>query len=93
MSEYQNEPLPEDMDDDALLSVDEIASKVNGLSEGKVPLACDRVTMFIDIQKALLFYSVVAWSENFTGAVIDYGAWPEQHNRMFTLASANPTIQ
>ena len=93
MSEYQNEPLPEDMDDDALLSVDEIASKVNGLSVGKVPLACDRVTMFIDIQKALLFYSVVAWSENFTGAVIDYGAWPEQHNRMFTLASANPTIQ
>ena len=93
MSEYQNEPLPEDMDDDALLSVDEIASKVNGLSQGKVPLACDRVTMFIDIQKALLFYSVVAWSENFTGAVIDYGAWPEQHNRMFTLASANPTIQ
>lgn len=93
MSEYQNEPLPEDMDDDALLSVDEIASKVNGLSLGKVPLACDRVTMFIDIQKALLFYSVVAWSENFTGAVIDYGAWPEQHNRMFTLASANPSIQ
>ncbi|MDD3730352.1 MAG: phage terminase large subunit family protein, partial [Endomicrobiaceae bacterium] len=93
MSEYQNEPLPEDMDDDALLSVDEIAGKVNGLTAGKVPLACDRVTMFIDIQKALLFYSVVAWSENFTGAVIDYGAWPEQHNRMFTLASANPTIQ
>ncbi len=93
MSEYQNEPLPEDMDDDALLSVDEIASKVNGLAKGKVPLACDRVTMFIDIQKALLFYTVVAWSENFTGTVIDYGAWPEQHNRIFTLSAANPTIQ
>ena len=93
MSEYQNDPLPEDMDDDALLTVDEIASKVNGLRQGNVPLACDRVTMFIDIQKALLFYTVVAWSENFTGAVIDYGAWPEQHNRMFTLSAANPTIQ
>ena len=93
MSEYQNEPLPEDMDDDAMLSVDEIASKVNGLAHCKVPLACDRVTMFVDIQKALLFYTVVAWSEDFTGAVLDYGAWPEQHNRMFSLASASPTIQ
>lgn len=93
MSEYQNDPLPEDMDDDALMTVDEIASKVNGLRQGNIPLVCDRVTMFIDIQKALLFYTVVAWSENFTGAVIDYGAWPEQHNRMFTLSAANPTIQ
>ena len=93
MSEYQNEPLPEDMADDALLSVDEIAGKVNGVALGKVPLACDRVTMFVDIQKALLFYAVAAWSDDFTGAVLDYGAWPEQHNRMFSLASANPTIQ
>jgi len=93
MSEYQNEPLPEDMADDALLSVDEIAGKVNGVARGKIPLACDRVTMFVDIQKALLFYAVAAWSDDFTGAVLDYGAWPEQHNRMFSLASANPTIQ
>ncbi len=93
MSEYQNEPLPEDMGDEVMLSVDEIASKINGLPEGKVPLACDKVTAFIDIQKTLLFYVVVAWSENFTGAVLQYGAWPEQHNRMFSLSSANPTIQ
>lgn len=93
MSEYQNEPLPEDMGDEVMLSVDEIASKINGLPEGKVPLACDKVTAFIDIQKTLLFYAVVAWSENFTGAVLQYGAWPEQHNRMFSLSSANPTIQ
>ena len=93
MSEYQNDPLPEDMGDEVMLSVDEIASKVNGLPEGRVPLACDRVTAFVDIQKTLLFYAVTAWSENFTGAVLEYGAWPEQHNRIFTLAAANPTIQ
>ena len=57
MSEYQNEPLPEDMGDDVMLSVDEIASKVNGLKEGRIPLECDRVTAFIDIQKSLLFYA------------------------------------
>lgn len=92
-AEYQNDPLPEDLSDDALLSVDEICSKVNGIARYRVPLACDRLTMFIDVQKALLFYTVVAWSEDFTGAVIDYGSWPDQHRRQFSLADANPTIQ
>ena len=93
MSEYQNDPLPEDTQDDTLLSVDEICAKVNGLPRGRIPLACDKITMFIDIQKALLFFVVIAWSDDFTGAVIDYGAWPDQHRREFSLADANPTIQ
>jgi len=92
-AEYQNDPLPEDTDDDSLMSIDEIAGKVNGLAHKRVPLACDRLTMFIDVQKALLFYVVIAWSEDFTGAVIDYGAWPDQHRRQFSLADAKPTIQ
>ena len=92
-AEYQNDPLPEDTQDDTLLSVDEICAKVNGLPHGRIPLACDKITMFIDIQKALLFFVVIAWSDDFTGAVIDYGAWPDQHRREFSLADANPTIQ
>ena len=92
-AEYQNEPLPEELSTDDLMSVDEIAGKVNDLARGRVPLACDKLTIFIDVQKALLFYVVAAWSENFTGAVIDYGAWPDQHRRQFSLADANPTIQ
>ena len=92
-SEYQNSPLPEDVDDDSLLSVDEIAAKVNGLARFSVPMNTDRITMFIDIQKALLFYVVAAWGDDFTGAVIDYGAWPEQSQRTFTLANARPSIQ
>ena len=93
MSEYQNDPLPDDVSDESLMSVDEIADKVNGLSRSTVPLACDKITMFIDIQKALLFYAVIAWSDEFTGAVIDYGAWPNQLRRQFSLVDANPTIQ
>lgn len=92
-AEYQNDPLPEDMSDEALMSVDEIAGKVNGLGKGVVPLACDKITMFIDVQKALLFYAVIAWSDNFTGAVLDYGSWPDQRRRQFSLADANPSIQ
>ena len=93
MSEYQNDPLPEDTQDDTLLSVDEICAKVNGLARGHIPLACDKLTMFVDVQKALLFYVVIAWTDDFTGAVVDYGAWPDQHRREFSLADANPTIQ
>lgn len=92
-AEYQNDPLPEEASDDSMLSVDEICAKVNGMAKGRVPLSCDKLTMFIDVQKALLFYTVVAWSEDFTGAVIDYGAWPDQNRKQFSLADANPTIQ
>jgi hypothetical protein len=92
-SEYQNDPLPEDECGESLLSVDDICAKIGGLAKGRVPLGCDRLTMFVDVQKALLFYVVVAWSEDFTGAVIDYSAWPDQHRRQFSLADANPSIQ
>ena len=92
-SEYQNDPLPEDTGGEEILSIDAICAKVSGLPHNKVPLACDRVTLYIDVQKALLFYVVTAWAENFTGSVIDYGSWPDQHRREFSLADANPTIQ
>ena len=92
-SEYQNDPLPDDTADDSLLSVDEICAKINGLARRRVPLKCDRLTMFVDVQKALLFYVVIAWAEDFTGAVIDYGAWPDQHRHVYSLADANPSIQ
>ena len=93
MSEYQNDPLPDDTADDSLLSVDEICAKINGLVRRRVPLKCDRLTMFVDVQKALLFYVVIAWAEDFTGAIIDYGSWPDQHRHEYSLADANPSIQ
>lgn len=92
-SEYQNDPLPDDTADDSHLSVDEICAKINGLARRRVPLKCDRLTMFVDVQKALLFYVVIAWAEDFTGAVIDYGSWPDQHRHEYSLADANPSIQ
>ena len=92
-AEYQNDPLPEDTGGEEILSIDAICQKINGLPHNKVPLACDKITLFIDVQKALLFYVVTAWAENFTGSVIDYGSWPDQHRREFSLSDANPTIQ
>lgn len=92
-AEYQNEPLVDSLGEDVVMSSDEIAQKLSGIPKGKVPLNCTKVTMFVDIQKALLFYVVAAWDEQFGGSVIDYGTWPPQRSHRFTLAKANPTIQ
>ena len=92
-AEYQNEPLPEDLGTDEQLTVDGIVNRLNGHAQGTVPAWASHLTMFIDVQKTLLFYVVCAWSDEFTGAVVDYGAWPGQRRRYFTLADASPTLQ
>ena len=92
-AEYQNEPLPEDLGSEEQLSVDMVIHKLNGMKVRSVPVACNHITMFIDIQKTLLFYVVCAWEDDFTGYVIDYGAYPDQQRRYFSLAEANPTLQ
>ena len=48
--------------------------------------------MFIDVQGTLLFYVVAAWEDDFTGYVIDYGAYPDQRRPYFTLRDARPTL-
>ena len=83
-AEYQNEPMPDDVQEDTLLSVDEICRKLNGLPRGVVPLNCVRLTMFVDVQKPLLFFCICAWSDDFTGAVVDYGTWPDQKRLRFS---------
>ena len=92
-AEYQNEPLPEDLGSEEQLSIDGVIHKLNGRGHLDVPVGCNRITMFVDIQKALLFYVVCAWEDDFTGYVIDYGTYPDQRRRYFSLADANPTLQ
>ena len=92
-AEYQNEPLPEDLGSEEQLSVDMVIHKLNGMKVRSVPVSCNHITMFVDIQKTLLFYVVCAWEDDFTGYVIDYGAYPDQQRRYFSLAEANPTLQ
>lgn len=91
-AEYQNEPLPEESGEDVLITADEVAAKFNRLKRGEVPIGCNHLTMFVDVQAALLYYVVVAWEDNFTGYVIDYGAYPDQKRAYFKLRDARPTL-
>jgi phage terminase large subunit GpA-like protein len=84
--------LPENVGEDEQLTVDEIAQKLNGHKLGEIPIGCNHLTMFIDVQGKLLFYVVAAWESDFTGYVVDYGAYPDQQRRYFTLRDARPTL-
>jgi hypothetical protein len=92
-AEYQNEPKPEDLGEDRIMTATEIAAKLNGMKRGEVPVGCVYLTMFIDVQKELLYWLVAAWEDDFTGYVIDYGTYPEQPRRYFHLHEARPTLQ
>ena len=91
-AEYQNEPLPESSAGDDMLSTDVIATKTNGMKRAEVPVSVHHLTMFIDVQGALLFWLVAGWEEDFTGYVLDYGAYPDPKRPYFTLRDAKKTL-
>ncbi len=93
-AEYQNEPLPDKgVEDDGLLSADQIAGKLNGMRRGEIPVGVAHLTMFVDVQGKLLYWVVAAFEEDFTGYVVDYGAYPDQRRAYFTLRDAQRTLQ
>ena len=91
-AEYQNEPLPEDAGTDDELTADQIAGKTNRMPRRSVPIGCNHLTMFIDVQASLLFFVVAAWEDDFTGYVVDYGSFPDQKRPYFTLRDARYTL-
>lgn len=93
LAEYQNDPLNEEEINTDLLSVDQIAAKQNGLPRLHIPMECNTLTMFVDVHETLLFWTISAWADNFTGYVIDYGTFPDQHSNDFTLRSARMTMK
>lgn len=90
-AEYQNEPIVEAQGDE-MLTADEIAQKLNGYARGIVPVSCQALTMFIDVQQKALFWMLCSWEENFTGYIVDYGTWPDQKRAYFTLRDIRKTI-
>lgn len=91
-AECQNEPLAE-VNDVEVQTPDEIAAKVNGYKRLEFSQSCDTLTAFVDVQQRLLYYSIAAWQPDFTGQIIDYGAWPQQGRRYFTYADARKTLR
>jgi len=91
-SEYQNEPLAR-VTAVEMLTAAQIAEKVNRRPQGEAPSEASHVTAFIDVQQNLLYWTAIAWEDNFSGYVLDYGAFPDQHRPFFTAANAQHTLQ
>lgn len=90
-AEYQNEPLSAQLDEDRL-TTDQVAQRINGRPRKSVPKSATCLTAFVDVQEKALFYAVCAWEADFTGYVIDYGTFPDQRRRYFTLRDASRTL-
>lgn len=86
LAEYQNEPRKSQLGAELPgLRADDIASRVNRVPRGTIPLEVTSLVAFVDIMEKALYYCVAGFSPEFTGAVVDYGTLPEQHSSYFTL--------
>lgn len=87
-AEWQNEPEQQaDLTEVRQLVEADLTAKLNNLVRGLVPRECNRLTAFIDIQQEVLFWAVCGWTEQFGGAVVEYGAFPKQSLEVFTAAN------
>jgi phage terminase large subunit GpA-like protein len=93
MAEYQSEPLSELTGSADDVTAEQVMKHLNNHPRGIVPLGCEHITLAVDIQKSLLYYTVIAWGQDFTGHVLTYGTWPDQKQLYFTTAQARHTIQ
>lgn len=66
--------------------------RLNGVPRGTAPAWATQLTAFVDVQHASLWWMVCAWGDGFTGAVVDYGAWPEQHREYMSKRDIKRTL-
>lgn len=92
-AEYQNEPRDtrpgRDLEE---LDADAVASKLTRLAVGVVPAACTRLTVGIDVQGGILFYTVAGWDDAFGGSIVEYGTYPRQNRAYFAASDARPSL-
>lgn len=91
-SEYQQEPLRKDASDDEL-TIDQIISKANLVERGRVPLWATKVVGFIDVQQKVLYWTVVAFGENYKTHVVEYKTFPKQPRDSLALDGLRVTLE
>jgi len=92
-AEAQNEPEDvEALRNAKHLIADKVAARTNGVDRFTIPPNHPRLTAFVDLGQLCHWYAVVAWSERFAGAVIDYGTWPRQNRTVFAADDARPSL-
>ena len=91
-AEFQNDPLPESRTGAVAIDPDEVLGRVVRTPRGTVPSEATVLTAGIDVQGALLYWIVVAWTDDARGWVVDYGQTPDQPSGRLGLAEASITL-
>lgn len=91
-AECQQEPRSSELDVNAPRLVG-ISEKVSQLERSVAPIWTEHLVGFADVQGTALYYVIMAFRSDFTGAVVDYGTQPEQPREYFTLRDLPRTIQ
>ena len=91
-AEHQQEPITPS-NTGGRLDAAVFARKVNGRDRGDVPPGCPFVVAYIDTHDKAFFWTVIAFEQRFKSYVVDYGTWPEQATRDFTLGGIQKTLR
>ena len=92
-AEYQNDPQAADLGGEEQLTEEDVLSCMDGLPRGFVPSDTARLTMAVDVQANVLYWLVLATSQDFTARVVDYGVYPPQFQQVFDTRSLHRQLE
>jgi len=92
-AEYQNDPAGGSAELPFNLNSRDLRKRETARARFRVPNDAERLVLFVDVQGNVLFYTVVAFTLEGRGSIIDYGTWPNQKRRYFTKDKIARTLQ
>jgi len=65
------------------LEAGQIVKRFSGVPRGIVPAWASYLTAFVDSSDHVLWFAVVAWKQDMTSQVVQWGTWPDQGRSQF----------
>lgn len=91
-AEGQNEPLKRQSNEIEELVESDVTDRAIGLPRRAVPVTCQRIMQYVDVQGKMLFYMTCAFDDDFSTHILDYGSYPDQKRSIYTLADAKRSL-
>jgi hypothetical protein len=86
-AEFQNLPVSSKRIAPYELNPEKLMRRTVGLPRARIPIETKAITAFIDVQMDLLYYVLVAWTNEGRGYIIDYGGCPDQNRHYWSKSS------
>jgi len=74
------------------LTRESLALRLSHVPRGVVPSGAAHLVAFVDCHSEVLYWMVMAIANDATSWIVDYGTFPEQNTRLFTLRGASMTM-